>query len=219
MLAKIFRDVVKSHYDSFRGDELVGRLIGVRLSEDGKSLNGCLRISFKDKMLIEDVFGYFKKHKIPYNVFYKSRGNVVIWFKHSFTCSLCPLVHSIGDFAIKTALVTPLGLLFEFIPGGKEGLDESLFNIVLSGKAEEIMDYMLTPKEIEVLYQAFFKGYYSQPRKITLSKLAEELGLSKSTLNEILRSAERKIITAYMRHDLPHLIVSKVLMRSKLLPA
>ncbi len=35
--------------------------------------------------------------------------------------------------------------------------------------------------------------------------------MSKSTLNEILRSAEGKIVTAYMRHDLPHLIVGKIL--------
>jgi Predicted DNA binding protein len=111
-------------------------------------------------------------------------------------------------------LVTPLGLLFEFISGSRKGLDVGLFDILLSGSVREMMDYMLTPREQEVLYYAYFRGYYSQPHSVTLDRLAEELGVSKSALSEILRSAERKIVSAYMRHDLPHLIVSKVLERA-----
>jgi len=48
-----------------------------------------------------------------------------------------------------------------------------------------------------------------------LDQLARELNLSKSALSEILRKAERKVMTAYMRHDLPHLIISKVLKKVK----
>jgi len=73
------------------------------------------------------------------------------------------------------------------------------------------MDYMLTPREQEVLYYAYFRGYYDAPRRVSLEELSRELGIAKSTLNEILRSAERKIVTAYMRHDLPHLILRRVL--------
>ena len=72
-------------------------------------------------------------------------------------------------------LVTPLGLLFEFISGSRKGLDVGLFDILLSGSVREMMDYMLTPREQEVLYYAYFRGYYSQPHSVTLDRLAEEL--------------------------------------------
>jgi hypothetical protein len=61
-------------------------------------------------------------------------------------------------------LVTPMGLLFEFVSAGGGCVDESLSDILVSGTAEEMMSYMLTPKEQEVLYHAYFRGYYSQPR-------------------------------------------------------
>jgi len=79
-------------------------------------------------------------------------------------CKLCPLVHSSGEAVPKTMLVTPMGLLFEFTSAGGGCVDESLFDILVSGTAEEMMSYMLTPKEQEVLYHAYFRGYYSQPR-------------------------------------------------------
>jgi hypothetical protein len=54
-LAGVFRDAVSSHSDGFRGDELVGRFIGVRLGDSGMSLEGCIRVSFKQKELLDSL--------------------------------------------------------------------------------------------------------------------------------------------------------------------
>ncbi len=210
-LAKIFREVVSVQDNDFRGDEIVGRFIGVRVNRGEEALEGCLRVSFKEKELLSRLLAMLRKHKVHYKIIYRGRGNVVLWFKHGNTCKLCPLVHGTSGVVPKTMLVTPMGLLFEFISTSRDGVDRNLFETLISGKARKIMTYMLTPREQEVLYYAYSRGYYDQPRSISLDKLSKELGLSKSTLNEILRSAESKIITAYMRHDLPHLIVDKIL--------
>ena len=54
----------------------------------------------------------------------------------------------------------------------------------------------LTPRQHEVILRALDKGYFDYPRKTNLSALAKELKITKSTLVEILRRAERKTLTS-----------------------
>lgn len=54
---------------------------------------------------------------------------------------------------------------------------------------------VLTDRQTEVLNLALEHGYYEIPRKITLGGLAQKLGVSKSSLSEILREAEKKLIS------------------------
>jgi len=58
----------------------------------------------------------------------------------------------------------------------------------------------LTKQQKNVLENAISKGYYEWPRKITATKLAKKLNLSKTTFLEHLRKAEAKIITDYGRY-------------------
>ena len=161
--------------------------------------------------LLAELLRELRRRRIPRRVVYRSKGNSVLWFKHSGVCSFCPLIHAAEGAVPKTMLVTPLGLLFEFILCGGEWVCNGPFEVLASGSAQEMMDYMLTPREQEVIHYAYTRGYFNQPRGATLDLIAAELRLSKSSLHEILRSATRKIITAYMRHDLPHLVVSRIL--------
>lgn len=56
----------------------------------------------------------------------------------------------------------------------------------------------LTFRQDKDLRIAFESGYFNIPSEVTLDDLAEKIGISKSTLNIILRRAERKIITDYL---------------------
>ncbi len=52
----------------------------------------------------------------------------------------------------------------------------------------------LTPRQREILLRAIEEGYYDFPRRITLSELAEKLGISKSYLSETLAKVESKLL-------------------------
>jgi len=64
---------------------------------------------------------------------------------------------------------------------------------VTSAKAKGI----LTDRQNRVLDIAYRLGYYDIPKKIDLSRLAEKLGVAKSTLSEMLRTGEAKILHTY----------------------
>ncbi len=57
---------------------------------------------------------------------------------------------------------------------------------------------ILTPRQREILLKASELGYFSFPRKIRLSRLAEQMSITPATLSEILRSAESKIMRRYV---------------------
>jgi len=55
----------------------------------------------------------------------------------------------------------------------------------------------LTPRQKEIVARAISLGYFDFPRRVSLTSLSGSLGIKPSTLSEILRSAERKIIIGY----------------------
>ncbi|BCU70751.1 helix-turn-helix domain-containing protein [Stygiolobus caldivivus] len=58
---------------------------------------------------------------------------------------------------------------------------------------------VITARQEQIVRIALEAGYYDYPRKVTLKKLAEKLNVSLSTLDEILRRAEKNIIETYLR--------------------
>lgn len=60
----------------------------------------------------------------------------------------------------------------------------------------------VTPRQEEALAAALAMGYYEYPRNLNLTKLAEKLSIAPTTLSEILRRAERKLITHYLIDNL-----------------
>ncbi|ALL00544.1 hypothetical protein Pyrde_0494 [Pyrodictium delaneyi] len=131
----------------------------------------------------------------------------------STPCNKCPLISTpLGSMA-KSVVVTPMGALYEFIVARGSTYEELRrwgCKPIHSHGIDEY-DYMLTEKQELAIIYAYLMGYYSFPRRISLKGLASKLGLSVSTLAELLRRAEAKIIDAFVRHELPHYIVGRAL--------
>lgn len=56
---------------------------------------------------------------------------------------------------------------------------------------------ILTSRQAEIIKTAIEKGYFEFPKRVSIRQLAEEFGVSISTLSEILRAAEQKILKQY----------------------
>lgn len=56
---------------------------------------------------------------------------------------------------------------------------------------------VLTDRQEQVLSIAYKLGFFEFPKKVSLTGLAKKLGVSKSTLSEILRAGEAKVLHAY----------------------
>jgi len=57
----------------------------------------------------------------------------------------------------------------------------------------------LTARQEEILGTALTQGYFEFPRRISLTDLSELIGVRPSTLSEILRGAERRILESTVR--------------------
>jgi len=59
-------------------------------------------------------------------------------------------------------------------------------------------EQLLTETQSELIAAAVEAGYYDTPRECSLTDLAEEVGLAKSTCSETLHRAEEKIIKSFV---------------------
>ncbi len=78
-----------------------------------------------------------------------------------------------------------------------------------NGSAGELSDVshaspgeVLTVRQREVLMKASELGYFSFPRKMSLTEVAGQMSITPATLSEILRSAEAKIMRHYVSHTM-----------------
>ncbi len=132
-------------------------------------------------------------------------------------CQWCPIRETVPGAYVKSTVILDSGILVEYIVAKSHILDSLLGKgcIIVKKHSIEEMDYMLTTRQEIALVYAYFRGYYEMPRRVGLKKLAREVGVSVSSLAEMLRRAEAKVMEAFMRHELPHYMVLKVLSRRK----
>jgi predicted DNA binding protein len=60
-------------------------------------------------------------------------------------------------------------------------------------------DSRVTDRQREVVLEALSRGYYDWPRELTSEQLADELDISRATLHEHLRKAERTLLSSMLR--------------------
>jgi len=199
--------------------QLSGIVVRVlRVNENGSEREAWLRVSGdRDKVkmfeqLLRRADGV--RYQLVYDAYY-SKIYRVVYFKQLCNADKCPYLRPPLGAMAKTAVIIPCGVVIEYILS-KSSLVKELkkygCQILLSHSIDE-MDYMLTQRQEYALLHAYLRGYYRYPRKVSLKELAEELGMAVSTLAELLRRAEAKVIEAFVRHEVPHYLVKRLLER------
>ena len=85
----------------------------------------------------------------------------------------------------------------EGIPNFLQSLHENGVTYKIGEIAKMSPTRALTPKQERVMKSALELGYYEYPKRISTEDLSKAVGVSTSTVSEILRRAERRIISGY----------------------
>ncbi len=87
------------------------------------------------------------------------------------------------------------GSLFTFM----SSLEEKGFNLFIKRKrgCNFCLDE-LTDRQREVVHIAYERGYFEVPKLISLKELSDEVGVSPSSVDEILKRAKKKILSRYL---------------------
>jgi len=64
-------------------------------------------------------------------------------------------------------------------------------------KVEDIGNMELTERQFEALVLAYKRGLFNGSRKVSMTELAKELGVTPSTYSELLRKALKKVVKHY----------------------
>ena len=80
-----------------------------------------------------------------------------------------------------------------------EGLEEYECDVKIKKVTPLSEKGVLTERQEEIVHKALSSGYFDYPKRINSVKLAKKLGISISTLSEVLRAAQRRIFSEYLR--------------------
>lgn len=116
-------------------------------------------------------------------------------------CGLADAIRETGvapsvPFPVRTdgdawSITAPPERIASFLEALADGMVE--FETVYAGPDRDDGRSLLTERQREILDAAVEYGFYDYPREITLTELADELGVVKSTLSEALVMIETKI--------------------------
>jgi len=150
--------------------------------------------------------------KIGKNEVLKLKSNSVKVLKLSETkvwvrtngCAVCRVLYTSDVVVEKIKVLKERTLLYTLLVPANSSFKEFLTKLSKEGvkvtvlNVSEISSAELTKRQMEILQLAYKLGYFNEERGITLSQLADKLGISAPTLEEILRRALRKVVKYYL---------------------
>ncbi len=80
-------------------------------------------------------------------------------------------------------------------------LENHRYNVELRKLTSIDNQELMTSRQEDILRIAFERGYFDYPKRISLRDLASMFGISISTLSEMLRKGQRKIMEEYFGED------------------
>ena len=76
-------------------------------------------------------------------------------------------------------------------------LDDQGIKASIGGLSDMKRGDQLTSRQMEILSKAISLGYFEFPRRFSLTELSEKIGIKPSTLSQVLRAAEEKVLGKY----------------------
>ncbi len=184
------------------------KILGVKFVDGGRAVAHFVDITTKDaEHGAEHVKETLRSSKEVVNMelTYLSKGHV-IGVVMARDCRVCAsLIDTRSATFISSAATEDdcsvgykLFLSREEVPALLNGLSKNGVAYKVTEISPMSQDLELTERQLSVLKSAMEFGLYDYPRRITQDELAVKLGIKPSTLNEILRRAEKKALGGFL---------------------
>ena len=160
-----------------------------------------------DDSILDKILEEIKDHQSVGGVEVKTREQGIVSFLIDIVrCKACEMLIKSKAFMVfpvdiqngrmRWLLITDdnrtIGKIYDEL--AEEGYDIKIERVTaFSGRR------ILTDRQEEIIRTAFSLGYFDYPKKTGSAKLANKLGISVSTLSEIMRAAQRRILAEYLR--------------------
>jgi predicted DNA binding protein len=183
------------------------KILGIKSVDAGRGVAHFVDITTKDEAGASAASGWLESSKdiasIELTELAKGHLMGVVTAR---TCMVCgTLVASNLASFMSSASTEPDGSVGYRLFLNKDGVPKLLNLLSTSGIQYRVLAINqmteasgLTAKQFRVLKAATDMGLYDYPRRITQDDLALKLGIGKSTLNEILRRAEKKVLAGFI---------------------
>ncbi len=135
-----------------------------------------------------------------------SRKGSMICAIRTNQCGVCSTVHDIDAFKTSQTTLKDGSVEWKLIATEEKvilnlvnKLKKDGIEVELVSKVHVDMDTLLTTRQEKIVQVAYKRGYFDYPKRINIRELARIFDVSISTMSEILRKSEKKIIGKYFK--------------------
>jgi len=191
-------DIIRSKYDVrikimdvYSSENGVGNLVEIYGSEE--DLERIPEELKKLKYVIEFDLQKTKKGTLS--------GSVIV--SH---CRICEAISEGEIFLIGAETKDDGSFVWKVLSSNKKNISKVIENLNKVQEAKLLSISHLSPTDVltsrqeEILRIALERGYFDHPRRVTLKELAKMLGVSPSTLSEIIKRGEKRILERYFKY-------------------
>ena len=135
-------------------------------------------------------------------------GKASVWLE-SEGCEICHTILNSDAFLVSGKSMADYTIMYSFMVPSFEAYKQIVdtmeanglkVNVLKMGKFEA-QEGVLTEKQERLFWLALKGGFFEYPRKIDTIELAEKLGISPSTLSEIMRRGMRRLLENYFKNE------------------
>ena len=157
-----------------------------------------------DPARVEPALDLIRRHPTVHEVALRDIGGGRL--RGTVTTRSCARCHEAGPRAfVVEARIGPDGRLVQrLLVEDREALRDILEGLERAHRRSELLALssvdaagLLTPRQDEIIQLAYDRGYYNTPKDIGLREIADIFDISASTVSEILRKSERRIMQRF----------------------
>jgi len=137
------------------------------------------------------------------------RRSGLLWVENPMPCSFCRALSSLKGLPLALNLDSTGAPVYRVIMPSKTALTRLISRLKANHLEPELLKAAgrpriarLTRGQVRALIVAYEYGFFDYPKRVTLERLAQILGVKPATLDETLRRAVKKLVEEYLRHHL-----------------